>query len=329
MSELSARFSLKNSQYQLEYAQEELRQLQKMYEADDLTEETEELILKRSRRDVEYAEFALKRSEEMTERLLNYTLPKQLERLQRAAEKQELDYSKTEASMPRQLEQQRLQHKKLVVDQQDSEDKLAQLKRDREALGVRSPLDGIVYYGSFDGGSWNNAAALEARLLPGGTIGPNEVFMTVVEPDSLQASGAIAEKDLALVRKGTPATLTPTAFPQQTIQARVSSIERVPTKPGSFDCTISFTSDNIQRLLPGMSCKMKLKIYDKPKALTVPATAVFEDDDVDGESVVYVQSGDEKPEKRTVEVGQRTEKKVEILKGLKAGETILAKKPEK
>ena len=47
-SEASAEFSLKNSQQSLEYAEEELKQLEKMYNADDLTEETEEIILKRA-----------------------------------------------------------------------------------------------------------------------------------------------------------------------------------------------------------------------------------------------------------------------------------------
>ena len=40
-------FNLRMSQAQLEYEQEELRQLEKMYKADDITEETEAIVLKR------------------------------------------------------------------------------------------------------------------------------------------------------------------------------------------------------------------------------------------------------------------------------------------
>ena len=56
----SAQFSLKSSQQSLEYAEEELKQLEKMYDADDLTEETEEIVLKRAKNDVEQSKFYLK-----------------------------------------------------------------------------------------------------------------------------------------------------------------------------------------------------------------------------------------------------------------------------
>ncbi|HPP52249.1 MAG TPA: biotin/lipoyl-binding protein, partial [Thermoguttaceae bacterium] len=48
---------LRRGQYILESEEEELRQLEKMYKADDLTEETEEFILKRQRFFVELAKF--------------------------------------------------------------------------------------------------------------------------------------------------------------------------------------------------------------------------------------------------------------------------------
>ena len=56
----SAEFSLKNAQQSLEYSEEELKQLEKMYKADDLTEETEEIVLKRARNEVEQGKFYLK-----------------------------------------------------------------------------------------------------------------------------------------------------------------------------------------------------------------------------------------------------------------------------
>ena len=58
--EESANFSLKNAQQSLEYSEEELKQLEKMYKADDLTEETEEIVLKRARNEVEQGKFYLK-----------------------------------------------------------------------------------------------------------------------------------------------------------------------------------------------------------------------------------------------------------------------------
>ena len=43
-----ANFSVKSADNMLAYEKEELRQLEKMYKADDLVEETEEIVLKRA-----------------------------------------------------------------------------------------------------------------------------------------------------------------------------------------------------------------------------------------------------------------------------------------
>ena len=62
LQEESTKRSLQSSERYLESATEELNQLLKMYKEDDLTEETEEIILKRQRYAVESAEFRLKSS---------------------------------------------------------------------------------------------------------------------------------------------------------------------------------------------------------------------------------------------------------------------------
>src|SRR5262249_46754879 len=55
LAQAMAENNVKNSAFSLENAQEELKQLQKMYRRKDLTEETEEIILKRQRHFVEMA----------------------------------------------------------------------------------------------------------------------------------------------------------------------------------------------------------------------------------------------------------------------------------
>ena len=60
--------SLKSSEQYLAYAAEELNQLKKMYEADDLTEETEEIILQRAQYQYERAKFSMKQLKLETKR---------------------------------------------------------------------------------------------------------------------------------------------------------------------------------------------------------------------------------------------------------------------
>ena len=68
-------YSLKFTRQQLEYAREELEQLEKMYKADDLTEETEKIVLKRARNTVERAEFSLEREEYDYNLMMKIQLP--------------------------------------------------------------------------------------------------------------------------------------------------------------------------------------------------------------------------------------------------------------
>ena len=67
----SIEYSLKGAQFQLDYEQDELDQLEKMYEADDLTEDTEEIVLKRSRTEVDFAKFNLEQTKQYCDELLD------------------------------------------------------------------------------------------------------------------------------------------------------------------------------------------------------------------------------------------------------------------
>ena len=73
----AAHFSVSNAEQNLENAEEELRQLEKMYKEDDLTEETEEIILKRSRNDVEAARYYLESARLQRDRTLSVLLPRE------------------------------------------------------------------------------------------------------------------------------------------------------------------------------------------------------------------------------------------------------------
>ncbi|MCB1077347.1 MAG: hypothetical protein KDM64_05895, partial [Verrucomicrobiae bacterium] len=77
MDEKDAHEDLKRIEQSLSYAQEELDQLEKMYQADELTEETEEIILKRARNDVAYYKWILEQTKARSERSLNTMIPRE------------------------------------------------------------------------------------------------------------------------------------------------------------------------------------------------------------------------------------------------------------
>ena len=76
LSEKSAKFMLRMAEDSLRYEKEELAQLEKMYKADDLTEETEEIVLKRQRDSVRRAEFQHEMAKTLSEQVLRVTIPR-------------------------------------------------------------------------------------------------------------------------------------------------------------------------------------------------------------------------------------------------------------
>jgi len=171
--EESAKFSLKSYRQSLEYAEEELKQLEEMYEADDLTEETEEIILKRARNDVERSKFYLKLSELRTERTLTQDIPREEQQLTEAARRAEIALTKTKETLPVELEKQQIERDKQLLANRRAEEKLNELRKDRQMMDIKSPSDGSSTTGAANVGSgresnrhrvsWNREASFRLK----------------------------------------------------------------------------------------------------------------------------------------------------------------------
>jgi HlyD family secretion protein len=328
MSEKSANFSLESSAQRLEYQMEELRQLEQMYKADEITEETEEIILKRTRNEVEQAKFMFEQAKLRQEETLKITLPRTQEENERATKLAAIEWERTKVTAPIAMRQKELGLLKAAQDLGKAADALKKLTADREAMNIKAPIAGVVYYGRATRGKWSGGAEAAAALQAGGKILPGTVFMTIINPEALIVRTSIGEKQIALVKPGMTARITPTANPDGAVAATLASVSAIPVDIGGIDATATFKlGDASTSAIAGMTCKVKLVPVMKPEALVVPASAVFEDDFEFGKRYVLIAGGD-KPERREVKIGQRTDAKVEIVEGLKAGERILTKKPE-
>ncbi len=322
-SEHNAEFSVKSAQESLAYAKEELGQLQQMYKADDLTEETEEIILRRQKFQVESSEFRLKNAELQREQTLKVSLPRQEESLRENAEKQTIALEKTLTTLPMSVSQKRLSLNKARYESEKTNDKLADLETDREAMTVRAPVDGVVYYGHSDHGKWTTAQ-MEAKLRRGGTVAPHDAFITIVSARPVFVLATVEEKDLHKLREGMTGNVSPTGFPSLKIPARLASVSRIPTSAGTFEATIEVDmTDKAQRIMPGMSCEILLTEFERKDVLTLPFSAVFEEDD---DHYVYLMKNGE-PEKTPVKVGKTADGKTEIVEGLDQGDEVRTSKP--
>ncbi|MGV3773994.1 MAG: HlyD family efflux transporter periplasmic adaptor subunit [Verrucomicrobiales bacterium] len=322
--EKASSYNLKGAEQRLENASEELDQLEKMYKADEITEETEEIVLKRQKYQVDYAQYALEAVKLSVKRELEVLLPREHENLKTQKREQELALQLSEISMPRNLAKKELDFEKTKRDQKKAEKKLGELKQDLASVMVTAPADGVVYYGALENGKLTTGGVVAKKLIKGGKVSPQEVFMTLVDPDQLIIKAIISEADLANLKAGLKGKAAPVATPDRKLEVEIQEVSFFPLPGGGYEAKMSVNKADATRLVPGMTCKVHFEDLEK-NTLIVPKDAVITDGQ---QKVVYLAKADGSHEKKTVKTGESDEKNIEIVDGLSEGDQFYSKKPE-
>ncbi len=324
LSVKAAEMRLKMARANLEYQREELRQLEKMYKADEITEETEEIVLQRARDALEQAEFSAEVAEISHDFAMRFAIPRKEEQVRESTKRAILGWEKNEVLLPLELQKQRLELEKQRRQREKSNEKLENLLADREDMKVRSPAEGIVYYGQLTRGKPANAESMENMLRTKSAVPPNQVVMTVVSPRPMLVRAALPEKDLHDLRPGLKGTAVPTGYPDLNLPVEIDRVSDIPIAPGKFDGRLMVhLKGKTKLLMPGMTCKVKLVPYEKREAIVVPPGVIVTDEWDEDKKFVEVLDKNEKPRRRRVTVGRKTKNKVEILKGLKQGDKVV------
>jgi multidrug efflux pump subunit AcrA (membrane-fusion protein) len=322
-----ADFLVRTEGFFLEYAKEELRQLEKMYKANDLTEETEEIILRRQRHMVETAAFFLRMAEIQRDYVLKVSLPRQEKDLRQGLVKHALQLEKARKTLAPQADQKRLALSRMRRDRDQKTDRLAKFRAERDALTIRAPADGVVYHGKFHQGHWDLSAGQESKLAVDGTVQPGEVFLTVVKTRPLVLRLQVAEKDVHLLKPGLAGKVKVLFRPDLKLPARVTKVSPLPATPGKYEAAVALDAGaGGAELMPGMGCSVKFVPYANKDALAVPSGCVVEEDD---KSFVVVVHKDGKKERREVTPGRASGGRTEVVSGLREGEEVLLEPADK
>ena len=318
----SAQRSLDSARFSLEYVQEELRQLEQMYGQDELTEDTEELILTRQRRAVKDSEYRLMLSELSFEETMGWQLEESEEARRRSHELGNLSWRTQTETREFNMEKARLALEKQEISFEREQEKFEELQADLELLTITAPVDGIVYYGGFKAGKYAGVTAdkLETGKAWASSDAP---IMTIVDVDDLTMAATFPEKELHWITEGLDASVKVTAFPELKLDAEVADACAIPGPDGNFAITLNV--DDADGVVPGLGCHADIVVYLNEEAILVPAGAIKE---INGKSYVYLAGDDgEEPRRRRVQTGQTQEEKIEILSGLEPGDVILEKAP--
>ncbi|MHC4729982.1 MAG: hypothetical protein ACYS6Z_05225, partial [Planctomycetota bacterium] len=312
-TEEGERLSVQYRKHRLEDQKDELDQLEKMYGEDELVDATEEIVLKRSRRNfarsVANSELADKRRNHDKEwyrhwREEDYETEAQNKAasLQRLRESQQRSREKTAADM-----------KKKRYDLEQQRQKFADLQRDHEQFIIRAPRRGILLHGEADAAPWN-------RYEKDSTLSNRKVFATVADPKKFRVKTTIAEKDILRLKSGTAAEIVPTAAADLKLVGRLQ-VEYLPMKGGLFKATVHLGKGDV-RLRPGFACKINVIVDEERDVILIPKTALVEKQ---GAMVVRCAKMEGGPfVERQVVTGLSDGKNIAIRDGLAEGEFVVA-----
>jgi len=326
MMEKTAEFMVKYYDFNLNYEKDELEQLEKMYKADDLTEETEEIVLKRQRNSVEFAEFSLENAKLSRDETLKISLPRYDVRIKESLERSEMAQARARQSLELDLTRARYELEQRKKARAKSLERHGKLLQDRELMEIKAPVDGTVFYGQSVNGRWSDTATLINKYKPKNNVSGGTVLMTIVETRPLYVISSIDEGKRPDVSDGQKAKVALPAEDAERVAGEVKSVSPIPVSPGKFEVKFEVTQSEIPEwIVPGMSCKAQITTFNKKDALVIPKTAVHDDEENEDQKFVWLidtKEEDSKPVRRNVKLGKRKGTDVEIVKGLKKGDVI-------
>ncbi|MCX6876485.1 MAG: hypothetical protein NTW21_22155 [Verrucomicrobia bacterium] len=315
-----AAHALKRAQETLENQQEELKQLTKMYAADDLTEETEEIILVRQRDAVAHAEFALRMETLDHDRTLAISLPREAETLATTERETALSLAKAEAELPRQLKLQKLQLEAAKTGLARDKEALADLEADRKLFEIKAPAAGWFYHGPIEDGRWTTGDLLKT-LMVGGKAPVKRAFATFIPATAKLGL-------LAFVDESTARSLAPELKGNATLSGRedldipvkLTKLASAPGPDGRYRANFDVTWPSGITMPPGATAELAFSSYEKAAAIVVPTKALAF---TPAGWTVEIKLADGKTERRPVKRGRVAKDNSEILTGLEAGQVIL------
>lgn len=249
----SAQFSLKSSEASLQNAMEELKQLEQMYKEDELTEESEEIVLKRAKRAVESAQFRLEGTRTATDRSLRQSIPRAARAADDTFARAELAWKKSRHALDAARRRAEIEIVRKREDFSKQEKALATMQKERKGLVIKAPHDGILYHGTLTRGRMSEKAS---TLSKGSAVTGNQKLATIVNPSRQQIRVDLTEANRASVRVGRICQIKSTAY-GLTFKGKLTAVADIPYANNRFDAVVSVEGD-ASKVAPGTSASLSI-----------------------------------------------------------------------
>lgn len=319
-AEESAGFDLKRREQILASYNEELKQLRLMYEADDVTETTEEIILQQQLDKVESAEFALRMEKLDLKRTLEVMLPRQANELTESRDDTALALDKGSKDLPRSIELKKIEVEALKTALARNKESLADLEKDRSLFEFKAPADGLFYHGSIEDGKWITGDLVKT-LMPGGSAPVGKAFATFIPSTAKLTIQAFVDQATAqALAEDAKGIASLVGREEISIPVSLKSISATPAPDLTYPATFDATWPENFNAVPGQALHVRFVSYNTEKAITVPTKAISY-----GPKgwAVEVKLADGKTEDRAITKGHSDGEDTEITAGLEVGQVVI------
>lgn len=313
--------NLIRQQLRLDSTKEELKQLKAMYEADDLTEETEEIILVRQKASVKAAEFSMKEAKRNAKLTLDVSLPRRAESVQQVADSATIAFEKADKDLPRSLQTAKLSLDSATIAIEREKLEIERLVKDGALLEWKAPMDGIFFFGALEDGRWS-LGDLSKFLVVGGKLPLRRTVASLAPTKAdLPLNARIAAKIASSIAKDSKLVVTIPGREDLGLVASVKDIEPAAGTDSLFGLTLSVEWPQDFQPAPSTIANCIAVVYENVDAMSLPSKALKPGSD--GSWSVEVKLADGKTEKRSVQRGRVSGETIEILGGLEVGQVII------
>jgi membrane fusion protein, multidrug efflux system len=139
---------------------------------------------------------------------------------------------------------------------------LRQAELNLERTSVRAPFPGRV---------------ADLKVVEGQRVSPGTELMTIVDLDPIKVEAQVLDPQVGYLTEGRRATATFAAFPGESFQGRIESINPL-VDPGRTSRVTVLLSNPQGRIKPGMYAKVSLEARFFPDRILVPRAAILEKD---------------------------------------------------
>ena len=315
-----ADIALRRAELSFDGEKEELNQLEKMYKADDLTENTEEIILKRQRETVKAAATLLELNKLAHQRTMEITLPRMATDLERAAKSADISLKENEQNIPRNLELKRIAMEDSRISAKREIENLEKLRADKDRFKITAPADGYFYYGSIDDGRWITGEAVKGLVVHGAVAVKKTFAVLIPSSAKMNLESFVDEPTMRLIKNDLTGFATFSGRADVTFRAKITAVATVPSTDGRYHVSMTAQYPAELPAIAGTNATVRITAYEKENAIIIPTNALKSASD--GTWEVEIKKG-EATEKVTVTRGLTSGENVEILSGLTKDQTII------